>query len=439
MWASIASKAKDKPQQVEAAQVVTCPPADEDSTAKEAPQREGYSSPPREEVKEVEKVERAPEGPKVRRLVLDTGALIRGSAGLPNRADAFVTVREVLQEARDKKTREWLDALPIEIEIAEPSRESMEATLKVAKRTGDYGTLSAVDIRVVALAHTVAKRHDGLMEAAAPQRHPELSTSMPSRQPKKGEEKDQGAVGQPAMPGWGDWGKAKTEEEPSAEGEEEEAEEEVQEDDEEGWITPANIADIKPEGAGEVFGQGEASKCVGCMTTDFPMQNVLMHLGVEVVSVEGFRIKHLKQWVLRCHACGAIVKDTTRQFCPECGSGDTLKRVSYSVNDKGEEQIWINPNKRLNTRGTRFNLPKPRGGRSGTNRTLVLREDQLRNCGRKYNDDQSDGKKLASMLSDDWMWAAGRDDRQETHLKATQSSYSRNKGRNPNNGRRRKV
>merc|ERR1712000_404584 len=104
--------------------------------------------------------------------------------------------------------------------------------------------------------------------------------------------------------------------------------------------------------------------------------------GVPTVGSSGQCIKELRVWVLRCHACAAIVHDTLRQFCPECGSGDTLKRVHYVMNDKGEKHLFVNFRYRINTRGTIFNLSKPRGGRKGTNKTMVLREDQLRNCGK---------------------------------------------------------
>ena len=42
---------------------------------------------------------------------------------------------------------------------------------------------------------------------------------------------------------------------------------------------------------------------VGCMTADFAMQNVLLQMGLNLVSVEGKRIQRVKNWVLRCHAC----------------------------------------------------------------------------------------------------------------------------------------
>jgi len=40
-----------------------------------------------------------------------------------------------------------------------------------------------------------------------------------------------------------------------------------------------------------------------CVTTDFSMQNVMMQMGLSVVSVDGMLIRAAKQWVLRCMAC----------------------------------------------------------------------------------------------------------------------------------------
>ena len=40
-----------------------------------------------------------------------------------------------------------------------------------------------------------------------------------------------------------------------------------------------------------------------CVTTDFSMQNVMMQMGLSVISVDGLLIRAAKQWVLRCMAC----------------------------------------------------------------------------------------------------------------------------------------
>jgi RNA-binding protein NOB1 len=83
------------------------------------------------------------------------------------------------------------------------------------------------------------------------------------------------------------------------------------EDDGEGeWITPTNVASHKSRvpvllpSAKVAKARGETSRLdVACMTTDYAMQNVLLQMGLNLISVDGKRIKSVKSWVLRCHAC----------------------------------------------------------------------------------------------------------------------------------------
>ena len=77
-------------------------------------------------------------------------------------------------------------------------------------------------------------------------------------------------------------------------------------DDDEGeWITPTNVALHKSKALQLIPTQSGAKEKVvtGCMTTDFAMQNVLMHMGLNLVGVDGKKINKVKTWVLRCHAC----------------------------------------------------------------------------------------------------------------------------------------
>lgn len=78
-------------------------------------------------------------------------------------------------------------------------------------------------------------------------------------------------------------------------------------DDGEGeWITPDNVAKFK---AREIFPEAKGKAAppehlgVACMTADYAMQNVLLHMGLNLVGLEGMRITMVKTWVLRCHAC----------------------------------------------------------------------------------------------------------------------------------------
>lgn len=82
-------------------------------------------------------------------------------------------------------------------------------------------------------------------------------------------------------------------------------------DDGEGeWITPSNVGihksralDLLPQDAKGTGKLANEKVLVGCMTADFAMQNVLLHMGLNLVGVEGKRITRIKSWILRCHAC----------------------------------------------------------------------------------------------------------------------------------------
>lgn len=116
------------------------------------------------------------------------------------------------------------------------------------------------------------------------------------------------------------------------EDEEEEPEDQDQDDDGGGWITPSNIKQVKMDSA-DWTAPGDVT--VGCLTTDFAMQvrdapqlgaaarrrssaplpanrtsdvfvsfqNVLIQIGLHVLSVSGMLIRQARSYILRCHAC----------------------------------------------------------------------------------------------------------------------------------------
>lgn len=98
------------------------------------------------------------------------------------------------------------------------------------------------------------------------------------------------------------------------------------------------------------------------------------------------RIKHLKSFVKRCHACFSTTKDMNKQFCPRCG-GDTLTRVSCTTGANGQFKMHLKKNMQWNNRGNVFSVPKPvhgssngkwngGGGKGGWGTELILAEDQ---------------------------------------------------------------
>jgi RNA-binding protein NOB1 len=336
----------------------------------------------------------AEEGERV--LVLDTNALIKGLDDLLSVATTFVTVPQVLQEVKDKRTRDFVDRLPVKLHLMDPGPESIKRVLDLATKTGDVGALSRTDIRVAALALECCESNRALREAIEPRPavvNPAAQgiTTVTEEVVEEATEQEQGG----GRPHDGDHAGAEEGEEGSgsswdgsSDGEESEGE----------WITSENIHEHSNAPGAVHFAQAPEIR-VACVTSDFPIQNVMMHMGVPIVGPQGMVIKQLRLWLLRCHACFNLEHDTTKQFCTDCGSGDTLKRVAYQVSSTGEKILFINYRRRINTRGTIFNLPKPRGGKRGTNKTLCLREDQLANCGR--NTARLKEKQVMSHFDDD--------------------------------------
>ncbi|KAL7625729.1 20S-pre-rRNA D-site endonuclease nob1 [Parahypoxylon ruwenzoriense] len=166
-------------------------------------------------------------------------------------------------------------------------------------------------------------------------------------------------------------------------------EEEEEEDDGEGdWITPSNLKKHQakeklsaPEQPIQKFLQ------VALLTADYAMQNVLLRMNLNLVSPQLARITRVKMWVLRCHGCFQITRDTAKQFCPRCGK-PTLTRVSCSTDSAGNFTVHLKRNFQWNNRGNVFSVPKPvhgsasgkargpGGGKGGWGRELIFAEDQ---------------------------------------------------------------
>lgn len=157
-----------------------------------------------------------------------------------------------------------------------------------------------------------------------------------------------------------------------------------------GWstVTSKNTVQKPANAGGKVVGSKKSANkpparmTVACMTGDYAVQNVLLQMGLSLVGLEGTRIRQVKSWVLRCHACFKICKDSERKFCPQCGN-PTLLRTSVTSTDPqlgkdGGMQIHLKKNFQYKNRGTKFSLPLPKPGKAGGVQASVpiLREDQ---------------------------------------------------------------
>ena len=166
-------------------------------------------------------------------------------------------------------------------------------------------------------------------------------------------------------------------------------------DDGEGWVTSTKeIASMKAMGTLDPFNGGSgrnqmmkldanlpAKSCrAACATTDFAMQNVILQMNLELLSVDGVKVRRLKSWVTRCAACFKVYtgseNDGKRLFCAKCGSA-SLQRIAASVDGKtGRLKLHLKKNFKSRTRGTQFALPKA-GTQNKYMGDLLLAEDQL--------------------------------------------------------------
>ena len=160
--------------------------------------------------------------------------------------------------------------------------------------------------------------------------------------------------------------------------------------DSEGWITPLNVKkhQARDTDSATVPISEDSKIQVATMTTDFAMQNMLLQMNLNLLSTSLQRVKQVKTWILRCHACFEKTKDMSKQFCSRCGK-PTLTRVSCTVNQNGKLTLHLKKKMQWNHRGDRFSIPKPvpgaangkvgqgkGGGKGGWGQELILTGDQ---------------------------------------------------------------
>ncbi len=86
-------------------------------------------------------------------LIVDSGAIIKhsGFSTLHNAASIYFTTQGVIDEIRDSKARHHLESLPFQLNVREPTAEGLHKVVEFSKKTGDYASLSIVDLNVLAL------------------------------------------------------------------------------------------------------------------------------------------------------------------------------------------------------------------------------------------------------------------------------------------------
>lgn len=261
-------------------------------------------------------------------LVLDTNAFIFNEAVNIYPSDEIYTIPQVIKnEIKDEAAKRSLCILEPRLHIQVPSADSIRFVTEFAKKTGDLASLSIVDTHLIALTLDLEK------SVCRGDISHLRSTPLPLCLSKGQQNNLQG--GSPM----------------------------------DTWITSSSSGSDGTDSHGSTESSASMPREVACLSSDFAMQNVLIQIGLCARSSQsGAHIKSLRHWVLRCHACYAIERDSTRRFCDKCGNA-TLLRTSVGVSaETGEMVLYLKKNFQFNNRGTIYPIPKKE--------KLNLREDQ---------------------------------------------------------------
>ncbi|XP_065065189.1 RNA-binding protein NOB1-like [Rhopilema esculentum] len=437
-------------------------------------------------------------------LVADSAAFLK-NAQLQNIANRIFTVQDVVHEIRDAATRQRLAVLPYEIEFREPSTESVKTISEFAKKTGDFPSLSAVDIKVMALTYQLEKefcskehireepvnkierKRGGGITTIKPEhgfyfdnkshigKDSQKENSIEKNDENTDKVDDEGEMCESSeLVGSQEAVVNKNNDEDisidkvmdveveivneddlqssdniasenvgdntggnvinsNEDGNKSDDESDDDGGDDEGWITPGNISKVKKEMGFDDVDQSPVNAKSGCLTTDFAMQNVLMQMGLHVISVDGMLIRQARSYILKCHGCGKETTQMERVFCKNCGN-KTLKKVSVSVNLDGS--LTYHYPKRMrpqNIRGTKYAIPLPKAGRHASN--AILTEDQKMSTQRLPKSNEK-----ANPLCDDYVARTSPFTYKDVTSKAFSKGFhlKENTRKNPNEGRKTK-
>ncbi|KAF9885628.1 Nin1 binding protein [Aspergillus nanangensis] len=349
----------------------------------------------------------------VHTIVLDAGPILKNTPPLSTllaQCEELLITPSVVREIRDPDARARVETLYMPfLKQRTPSPKSVAVISEFARKTGDRAVLSKVDIEVLALAYEVeCERNGGDWRLRSVPGQKQVNGKPPVKEEAEtaqaeGESKTENTavdiVAEKLMEATlENEDKAEPKEADNEPAEPTEAEIDTQEEENEDgeasddggeWITPSNLKKRQARDENNSAAATPEPKVmqVATMTTDFACQNVLLQMNLNLLSTSTMqRIRHLKSFIKRCHACFSTTKDMNKQFCPRCG-GDTLTRVSCSTTANGQFTMHLKKNMQWNTRGNRFSVPKPihgssngkwtgGGGKKGWGNELILAEDQ---------------------------------------------------------------
>lgn len=353
-------------------------------------------------------------------LVIDAGPIIKNSppvSTLLAQSEAIFTIPSVVAEIRDEVTRARVETtlLPF-LTQRNPHPDTVKIVQDFARRTGDLAVLSNTDIQLIALARDLEcernggdwrlrnvpgqKRTNGPPPAKPAPEAPSTSEATADHEAAPAGSEEPAAANDATEAVTSALSSTHICDEPSssadvppedASGSASGATEAGSESDSDndGWITPSNIKKKQARDqmlSAETTEDTSKTLQAAIMTTDFAMQNVILQMNLNLLSPSLHRVRHLKTFVLRCHACFLTTKEMNKQFCPRCGK-PSLTRVTCTTTQNGEFKLHLKKNMQWNNRGERYSMPKPAsksasgritagGGKDGWGAGLILAEDQ---------------------------------------------------------------
>ncbi|KAF5867189.1 Nin1 binding protein [Aspergillus alliaceus] len=357
----------------------------------------------------------------VHTIVLDAGPILKNPPPLSTllaQCEELLITPSVVSEIRDPDARQRVETMYLPfLKQRSPTPKSVSLLSEFAKKTGDRAVLSKTDIEVLALAYELEcernggdwrlrsvpgqKQVNGKPPVKEEEKQPEVAAAEPTQTEENTEKAEVDVVAEDlantALENLAEKPHdevAAVEEEPSPAEQPitqdpQDEEDEAADSDGGEWITPSNLMKKQARDEGMSASAKPEPKVmqVATMTTDFACQNVLLQMNLNLLSSTTLqRIRHLKSFIKRCHACFFTTKDMNKQFCPRCGK-DTLTRVSCTTDANGQFKMHLKKNMQWNNRGNVFSIPKPThgssngkwkggGGKGGWGTELVLAEDQ---------------------------------------------------------------
>ncbi|KAK2197307.1 bifunctional RNA-binding protein NOB1/NOB1 zinc finger-like superfamily/Ribonuclease [Babesia duncani] len=262
----------------------------------------------------------------IRKVVVDTGAFNRSNYLDKNGDEIYTTsaIMREIQKYRDKNPMAASIKTLVNATIREPTDEDVKFVKAFATKTGDISTLSANDIGCIALTLRLQIETGDVTNLKSD------LIPLDVQRIEKGSSNNSDFFNR--------------------------------------WIGPDNLYSYY------LKAKTTSKAAVACMTTDFAMQNVLIQMGLNTITLDGFEIKTIKTWGQICRACSAVYSNTVRQFCSKCGNA-TLDRASVETDTDTNKVIVRDHRRWINNRGTIYTQPKPTTNRNS--QPFIVAEDQM--------------------------------------------------------------